>query len=66
MRFANAADSAERNIAEGFGRYNPPQFAHFLDFSRASAQETRSLLKKGAAVGYFSPDEYDRLNLLAT
>jgi four helix bundle protein len=61
----DAADSAERNIAEGFGRFNPPVFANFLDFSRASGLETKSLLKKGRAVGYFKADEAARLDSLA-
>jgi four helix bundle protein len=61
----DAADSAERNIAEGFGRFNPPVFANFLDFSRASALETKSLLKKGLAVGYFKAEEATRLESLA-
>ena len=61
----DAADSAERNVAEGFGRFNPPQFVNFLDFSRASALETKSLLKKGLAVGYFKTDEVTRLDRLA-
>ena len=47
----DAADSAARNVAEGFGRFNPTVFADFVDFSRASALETKSLLKKGVAVG---------------
>ena len=61
----DAADSAERNVAEGFGRFNPPQFVNFLDFSRASALETKSLLKKGLAVGYFKSDDATRLGSLA-
>jgi four helix bundle protein len=61
----DAADSAERNIAEGFGRYKPLVFANFLDFSRASACETRSLLRKGLTCGYFSADDFDRLDKLA-
>ena len=28
----DASDSAQRNIAEGFGRYSPPQFVNFRDF----------------------------------
>jgi four helix bundle protein len=56
----DAADSAERNVAEGFARYNPPVFANFLDYSRASAAETRSMLKKGVACGYFSAERYLR------
>jgi four helix bundle protein len=58
FRFANqlrdAADSAERNIAEGFGRFNPVEFARFLDISRASALETQTLLRKGLSVGYWA------------
>jgi len=54
----DSADSAERNVAEGFGRYNPGEFARFLDVSRASLLETRGLLKKAAAVGYISTEEF--------
>jgi four helix bundle protein len=61
----DAADSTERNIAEGFGRFNPLAFANFLDFSRASACETRSLLRKGLTCGYFSPDHFEALDRLA-
>jgi four helix bundle protein len=61
----DASDSAQRNIAEGFGRYNPPQFANFLDFSRASALETKALSKKGLAIGYWSQEEFQRLDTLA-
>ena len=62
----DAADSAERNVAEGFGRYEPLVFAQFLDFSRASAEETKSLLKKGIEVGYLSSNDFERLDSLAT
>ncbi len=61
----DASDSAARNVAEGFGRYGPAQFAHFLDIARGSAQETRALLQKGRAIGYWTPDEFDRLDALA-
>jgi len=61
----DAADSAQRNVAEGFGRYSPPDFARFLDFSRASAHETKALLKKGLAAGYWGPAEHARLDALA-
>jgi hypothetical protein len=40
-------------------------FANFLDFSRASASETRGLLRKGLLVGYFDEDQFKRLDLLA-
>jgi len=35
----DAASSATRNISEGFGRYYPGDFAHFMDFSIASVME---------------------------
>jgi four helix bundle protein len=47
----DASDSVARNVAEGFGRYSPAQFLTFLDASRASALETKSLLKKGPCGG---------------
>jgi four helix bundle protein len=61
----DASDSAHRNVAEGFGRYNPAEFARFLDISRASALETQALLRKGAAVGYLTEEERARLDGLA-
>ena len=39
----DASDSAQRNIAEGFGLFNPSQFVHFLDIARGSAMETKAL-----------------------
>jgi hypothetical protein len=44
----------------------PAVFVRFLDFSRGSAEEAKSLLSKGLAVGYFTPDDYARLDSLAT
>ena len=61
----DASDSAQRNIAEGFARYNPGEFARFLDIARASAQETRVLLEKGRAVGYLSEARFSELDRLA-
>ena len=61
----DAADSAERNVAEGFGRYGPTGFAHFLDISRASLHETRGLLLKAQVSGYLSEPEFRRLDALA-
>ena len=61
----DAAGSAERNIEEGFSRCAPLVFANFLEFSRTAACETRSLLRKGRALGFFSADQFDRLDQLA-
>jgi four helix bundle protein len=50
----DAADSAERNFPEGFGKFAPGEFAHFLDHSRASLLEVKSELGVGRERGYFA------------
>jgi four helix bundle protein len=64
-QLTDAADSAVRNVAEGFARYNPGDFARFLDVSRASATEVRSCLKTARIAGYISPAEFTRIDGLA-
>jgi four helix bundle protein len=61
----DAAHAAERHIVEGFDQYNPLVFANVLDFSRAATCETRSLFRRGLLRGYFSTEEYGRLDQLA-
>ena len=61
----DASDSIHRNIAEGFGRYNPGEFARFLDIARGSAEETRALLNKGRAVGYLTEQSFNELDRIA-
>jgi four helix bundle protein len=61
----DAADSAERNIAEGFGRYNPVVFANFLEFSRTAACKTRALLREGLDIGYLNAEQFFHLDRLA-
>ena len=61
----NAANAAQRHIEDGFGRYKPRVFAAFLEFSRTAACQTRSLLRQGFARGYFSAEDFDRLDRLA-
>ena len=57
--------AAPRNIAEGFGRYRPREFARFLEFARASLMETQSSLVDGRDSGYLSLTLYSRLANLA-
>jgi len=61
----DASDSAHRNVAEGFGRYNPTEFARFLDIARGSAEETRALLKTACATRFLAEDEFAALDGLA-
>jgi four helix bundle protein len=63
-QITDAADSAVRNVAEGFARYNPGEFARFLDVSRASATEVRACLKTARSAGYISAQDFDRLDAL--
>jgi four helix bundle protein len=60
-----SAASSTKNIAEGFGRFNPGDNAHFVEFSVASAMETKDSLKDGIDRGYFSPERVLRAQQLA-
>ena len=51
----DAVRSPPRNIAEGFGRYNPAEFAQFLDVAVASLDELDNHLRDGVEAGLFPP-----------
>lgn len=61
----DAADSAQRNFPEGFGRFAPGDFAHFLDHSRASLLETKNELGVGLERAYFREEDVKAADLLA-
>jgi len=61
----DASASAPRNIAEGFGRFRPREFARFLEFARASLLETWNHLIDGRDRGYLDERGYPRLMNLA-
>jgi len=60
----DSAASAARNIAEGFGRFRPGDFARFLEIARASLDETRNHLIDGRDRGYLDNPLYSRLQNL--
>jgi four helix bundle protein len=60
-----SAASAPSNIAEGFGRYKPPQFRQFLDIAIASLYETTNHLRDGVERHHFSSDNIAPLLILA-
>jgi four helix bundle protein len=60
----DAASSATRNISEGFGRYYPGDFAHFMDFGIASVMEIQDCLRDGVARKHFSTDRVRRAQSL--
>jgi four helix bundle protein len=60
-----AARSAPSNIAEGFGRFAPREFARFLDIARASLMETHNHLQDGRDLGYLDAPQCEHLCHLA-
>jgi four helix bundle protein len=61
----NAAASAPRNIAEGFGRYQPREFSQYLRIANGSLMETSNHLMDGKDRSYFKSEDVDRLQVLA-
>jgi four helix bundle protein len=60
----DAARSAPRNIAEGFGRRTHADFARFLDVARGSLDGCQNHLQDALDEGYVDPAEYERLGSL--
>ena len=61
----NAAASAPRNIAEGFGRFVPRDFCQYLRVANGSLMETSNHLQDGVDRGYFREAEIKELQGLA-
>ncbi len=57
----SAATSVMNNIAEGFERRTKKDFAHFLDLSKGSAGEVRSMLHLGQDRGYIASEAAEAL-----
>ena len=61
----DAAASAPRNIAEGFGRRTHREFAHFLDIARGSLTECQNHLQDAVDPGHLQPADFTPLDTLA-
>src|SRR5262252_2756832 len=61
----DSSSSAPSNIAEGFGRFRPGEFARYLEIARASLIETRNHLVDARDRGYLADPLYSRLQNLA-
>lgn len=57
----DAAGSAPRNIAEGFGRYGNREFANFVSIARASLLETQTNLMIAKDRRFMTPLEFEQL-----
>jgi four helix bundle protein len=60
-----SAASAPANIAEGFGRFRPLQFAHFLGIAKGSLEETQDHLLDAKDRNYIELRLFSRLWNLA-
>ena len=58
-QITDAARSGPRNAAEGFGRFNRREFAHFLKIAIGSEHEVRNHLIDACDRGYISAAERD-------
>jgi four helix bundle protein len=64
-QIVDSSSSPARNIAEGFGRFGPTEFARFLDIARGSLDETDNHLRDGVERSYFPPETAGQLIRLA-
>ncbi|MGE5814113.1 MAG: four helix bundle protein [Acidobacteriota bacterium] len=60
-----SARSAPRNIAEGFGKYNPPEFGRYLNIAAGSLAETQNHLRDAFDLQYVEQKEFGELWRLA-
>lgn len=60
-----ASISVTSNIAEGFARRSPADFARFLTIARASSAEVCSQLYLALDLGYLRQEDFDSLYRLA-
>jgi four helix bundle protein len=60
-----SSSSSPRNMAEGFGRYLPGDFAKFMRNALGSLNETRDHLGAGLEQRYLSESQYGELRTLA-
>ena len=60
-----SAGSAPANIAEGFGRFRPRPFAQFLEYAKASLEETQDHLLEAKDRALIAAELFSRLWNLA-
>ncbi len=61
----DAANSGSSNIAEGFKRFNPREFAQFVKYSRASLAEMKNHLNDAKDRGHIDETQYAVMTKLA-
>jgi len=64
LQVIRASDSISANIAEGYGRFSPPDRKKFYRYSRGSFEETKAWLRKAIRRKLVDKErvaEYDKL-----
>jgi four helix bundle protein len=56
MQLERAASGAPAHVAEGFGRFNPADFARFLVLARSSLMESQNHLLDAVDKGYITEE----------
>jgi four helix bundle protein len=64
-QLARAADSSCSNIAEGFSRFSPRDFARFATIAKASLTEIIEHMKSANQLGIVTAGEYNEISSLA-
>jgi four helix bundle protein len=64
QQILDSAEDAVADIAEGFGRFNPREFAQFLGYAITSTAEVRERTRFAFARQYFRPETAARLIVL--
>lgn len=59
-----SSGAAGPQIAEGFGRFGPREFARYLTMAVSSLLETDTWLQRGKRNGYWTPETYKRAKSL--
>ena len=62
-QLGDAAASAPRNIAEGFGRFKPKQFAQFVRIAKGSETEVLNILIEAQKAGLLSSPDFTRYEI---
>ena len=57
----DSSASPPRNIAEGFLRFNPAEFAYFMNVAKGSLGETQNHLLHGKEQKYFNEKDFTEL-----
>ena len=64
-QISDAASSLPSDIADGYYRFNPAEFATFVKYCRSSLQEVRTRRPDGVAKRYYTQEQIDDMLKLA-